>query len=225
MKVFYQDTIIPNKAGLAFLEYTDTEEPKRHKDVITIPNTGYSLYQLTPSFDQFLTIKDIPEKHSRGSQSPHKCWFGGTDELPFLVRMNDMVYPHKWTDIWKGSPINFYEVIKPEQVRFAEKKNIKVQRQGDIFAIQYPIQDWEEANFAFHPSTLNDVDSIGKGKFRERVQLFGTRHYLTKGQMITCNTGILVKGEIEAPDHETLVIDKISLLYQTAYLFEPTTAD
>jgi hypothetical protein len=85
MQVYYQDSIIPKKAGLAKLHYDKkAAEPKRDNEDIVIPQQGFSLYQLTPGFEQFLAIKDNPEKHdARYGGPPHQAWFGGTDELPF----------------------------------------------------------------------------------------------------------------------------------------------
>ena len=45
MNVFYSDSVIPKKAGIARLHYDKVKEPIRKKEDIVIPNEGYSLYQ------------------------------------------------------------------------------------------------------------------------------------------------------------------------------------
>ena len=236
MNVYYQDSVIPKKAGLAMLSYEEVEEPSRKKENILIPNKNHSLYQLTAGFEQFLLIKDQPETHDSRYTKPYKAWFGGTDEMPFLVRLrnecNDDGYCYDWPTVWRKN--SFFGMITPRPIIYAEKKGIKIRRQGDIFAAKYPIQDWDilrfirnsSSNFECGPDETKNLDA-------RCLALFGTRHVL-KGHYIKQSDhysnvknyyDIVCKGTIEAPDHDVLDLKELHGLWQTRNLFEPEKAD
>ncbi|MDP3980667.1 MAG: hypothetical protein Q8Q33_04550 [Chlamydiota bacterium] len=239
MNVFYQDSIIPKKAGLAYLEYAkNIKEPRRDNDVITIPQKGHSLYQLSAGFEQFLIIQDRPEEHDPRYTKPFKVWFGGTDELPFLVRLRNVCSregrEYDWPTVWRNN--SFYKEIKPIPVIYAERKKMKVKRQGDIFAVKSPTQSWDDIVLLRDSSRLQSSDYIPndtKSRSPKSLQLFATRHHL-QGEYVKGNDhymnvpnyyDIICRGTIEAPDHADLVLKDLYMLFQTRNLFEPAKAD
>lgn len=237
MKAFYSDSVIPDRAGLAKLHYDKKiKEPTRVKEDIVIPQNGFSLFQLTAGFEQFLAIKDQPEEHDSRYAKPFKAWFGGTDELPFLVRLKDVCLTDgntiEWPTVWKNN--SFYQQITPQPVLYAEKKGLKVKRQGDIFAVKHPIQDWDTLRFVLDSSENFSCGPDETKDLQERkLTLFGTRHTF-KGQYIQQDNhysnvsnfyDIVCLGKIEAPDHDILDLKELHGLWQTRNLFEPEKAD
>lgn len=237
MKAFYSDSVIPDRAGLAKLHYDkNIKEPKRVKEDIVIPQNGFSLYQLSAGFEQFLAIKDKPEEHDSRYTKPYKAWFGGTDELPFLVRLkDDPGNGDDWISAWQKNSI--YNLITPLKVLYAKKMGLRTKRQGDIFAVEHPIQDAGLACMTFTSSHLfSDVktkitlNNISRG---EGFGLFGTRHKLVSGEYMegrnyfsnSPERDIILRGRIEAPDHEPLDLDKLNIVWQTRNLYEPQKAD
>lgn len=237
MKAFYSDSVIPDRAGLAKLHYDkNIKEPKRVKEDIVIPQNGFSLYQLSAGFEQFLAIKDKPEEHDSRYTKPYKAWFGGTDELPFLVQLKDVCVDSgnclDWPTVWRNN--SFYAQITPQPVLYAKKKGFDVKRQGDIFAVKLPVQDWDilrliqnsSGNFTCGPDETKNLQE-------RRLTLFGTRHtfegqYIKQGDHFSNVRNfydIVCLGKIEAPDHDVLDLKELHGLWQTRNLYEPEKAD
>jgi len=207
MKINYRTTGTITKAGMATIEWDEKiKEPRRCKEVITLPVDKSEIYQVDPSFSQFLFL----------SPDQQKCWFGGTDELPFLVRLT----PHDWKHDW--SKDRFYEQITPEIIkRFDSLYKGKVKRQGDIFAYELPkeLQDIEKLQ-----AIMLIDDRVNNMSTYNKISLFHTRHCL-EGE-ITCHYKYPVaRGIVRAPDHADLNLSNWHVLAQTVGLYDPPKAD
>ncbi len=170
------------------------------------------LIPLKDDFEQFLCIGPPDRENSIANT----VWFGGTDERPFLVRMDS------WTqDALRHG--DFYGYIIPStMLTMARKWGNTWKRQGDIFA--YPL-----------PFSWDDLKEIGNFTKAKGIQIqtgvfspFGTRHEFTglwTTMMVSGLVRPIVEGEITAPDHSPLALDGPHVLTQTAHLYSPVTAD
>lgn len=200
---------VPQKAGKARLEFKGSELPSRKDDLLKLPRVNgnqddwdWRMVELQPDWNQFLLYS--AERNSAG------MWFGGTDENPFLVRLDRT--PVRTAEM-------FYESLVPGVIRVMAKA-LKIQwfRQGDIFAV--PASTWEAVTMA---AVLNGVNQEGPQAW-EQEALFGTRHIAT-GTGLQTKGGAVFEGVIEAPDHAPLTLKGPHLLAQTAHLHNPKTAD
>lgn len=217
MKINYRTTDKLTRAGLALIEYTDKyEEPFRKKDMIALPLSGWEIYQASENFDQFLLISHEKSKDYRYHQQ--SCWFGGTDELPFLVEMRD----NNWLDIWKED--KFHETIIPDVIKELQKNfGGMYKRQGDIFAYELPK---ELQDIAKIQSLLLINDGFTNMYIRDNPKsIFQTRHMLVDGDMTIHYKNPVARGRIKAPDHEDLVLTNWHVLGQTKFLAKPIQAD
>lgn len=114
----------PKRAGKAFIEYVEGEvSPYRKDDTIILPyRSDLQLYKLQKDWNQFIARIDYST-----------VWFGGTDENPFLVRIDDSPF----SEYSKHGPEGFYRSLIPELPVNTYR------RQGDIFACPIPFT-WEE---------------------------------------------------------------------------------
>jgi len=210
----------PKRAGKAFLEYDDRcESPYRKGDVIVLPTRGdLQLYRLQSGWNQFVARLDYST-----------VWFGGTDENPFLVRIDDRPF----REYCRYGPGGFYRSLIPT---LPEKT---YRRQGDIFACSIPFT-WEEILKVYryiHGWNVKvaeaEPDDRGRG-------LFGTRHHLTgiilnhevhMPEVSIASSGsnptwlVLVEGTVVAPDHSDMKLEGVYALAQTRYLHDPRVAD
>lgn len=213
LQVYHNSKSYPDRAGIAQLIYKDIPNPSRKGDIITIPSDNYGLYIL-PNTSQFLLLQSGEKK---------RAWFGGTDEQPFLVELNDMdcyneslFYP-----MWVRH--QFYDEIKPDIIKLYEKKyGIRgTVRQGDFFGYPLPEQRWEkimEWSQAF--ARQEDYFSTKNGS----LPLNETRHRF-QGDICSFTGNIIAKGIITAPDHKTLELTQICVLAQTKHLMDAKNAD
>lgn len=215
MKINYKKTERLSKAGLAELRYKSVERPSRRQSVITLPSKDYEMYQLTEDFGQFLLIsKEGKDPHRQGRFTHHKAWFGGTDEKPFLVELED----GNWPDVWRDE--KFYDVIKPEIIKRYEDRygKDKTLRQGDMFCYPLPVQNWER---------LHDILVVIMEDWHcdtDYHSLYSTRHWI-EGKYNLRGEYAIGQGIISAPDHKPLKLKKICLIAQTERLKRPKQAD
>ena len=204
----------PKEAGKAIIKYSDSvRHPERKGKVITLPKDGsLELFKLQPDWNQFLV-------HQGDS-----LWFGGTDENPFLVRMNPSIL-----DAYLRSPKNFYPGIVPSLIGELEKRfpQMSYRRQGDIFAFPLPYS-WEDFEKAFQICYWNSVVFHYKP-----IHILDTRHILTgKYLNLKREYGLLgqlasfvAEGVVKAPDHTPMKIEGPHAISQTALLWSPPEAD
>ena len=209
----------PIAAGKAKLEYksikdlcTEGKYPHRDGNLIVLPyEASLELFSLQEHWNQFLV------------SAYGELWFGGTDENPFLVRMD----PRALKEYLMGGPEHFYESIIPQRIielsRIVGKEYV---RQGDIFALPMDF-DWE---------TLSKAYSLLSGKELPMVkckdeQVFETRHTLT-GQRTELRVKVhgveglnLAEGKVAAPDHSLMTLIGPHAIHQTRNLYDPKNAD
>lgn len=214
----------PKRAGKAILEYADgnigsTDYPYRKDDVIVLPNRGdLQLYRLQPGWNQFIARFDYST-----------VWFGGTDENPFLVRIDDRPF----SEYCRRGPKGFYESLVPPLPGHTYR------RQGDIFATPIPFT-WDEIVKALQyilgwsaaKAAVAEPDESSGG-------LFGTRHHL-KGVELSSTIRlpvesvssyrdttffVIAEGTVKAPDHTDMKLKGVHALAQTLHLHDPRVAD
>jgi hypothetical protein len=214
VKINYRKTGTLTKAGLAFVEYDEkVKQPKRVKDLITLPVEGYELFQADESFSQFLFLSTEVDNYDR----QQSCWFGGTDELPFLVQLQ----PNKWKQAW--SKDQFYTELKPPIMKMLEGLyGPRTKRQGDIFAYELPkeLQNFE----VLRVLVLLGDNRITNFSDYSNHSVFRTRHMI-QGQITIHWKHPVAKGIIKAPDHKDLILDNWHILAQTEGLYNPEKAD
>ena len=210
----------PKKARKATLEYDPkASQPFRKEDVIVLPDRGdLQLYRLQTGWNQFIARFDFST-----------VWFGGTDENPFLVRIDDGPFD----GFCRRGPEGFYSSLLP---RLPSKT---YRRQGDIFASPIPFT-WEEIRKMYHYIHGWDVEILESDSKGDNSRLFGTRHRLNGTQMGTTvmlpeeysgSFGprqayfVLAEGTVVAPDHTDMKLEGIHALTQTLHLHDPRTAD
>jgi len=217
LKVYNSSTIYPDRAGITQLLYKDAEYPSRKDDVIIIPKTGYGLYILQNT-SQFLLLQKEKREDKR-------VWFGGTDEMSFLVELDDGDgdYGTDYFSLWERN--KFYGAIKPDVIKMYEKRYGvgKTVRQGDFFGYPLPEQNW--GKIMEWSKTFDRQDSyFATGKDGGSLPLNETRHRF-QGEICSFTGNMIAKGIITAPDHKPLELTKICVLAQTNHLKDAKNAD
>ena len=200
---------LSKKADKANLEWTTgISAPIRDKKEIALPLDRRASYFPLQEGRQFLFRQN------------NRAWFGGTDEEPFLVELEQAV-ANKFIE-FEGLENKFYNLLVPNEVfNLSDETSNKYKRQGDIFAVRFCGESYFEKRLASLLKT-----EVKSGEFN----VLRTRH-IGKGITISIGnstTGMsqLFKGRLEAPDHRPLLLeDGLYLLGQTKYIVNPTNAD
>lgn len=217
MRLFEMKTL-PETFGKAKIEYVKGKTaPYRDGRTIVIPSDGNTeLFVLNRS--QFLL-------HLPLSRSD---WFGGTDENPFLVRLDEEPF-RAFLEGGVLGDARFYAMLRWREaglLALAVKRNVK--RQGDIFAVPLNVA-WGTLERCFRVASQGLEIAPCDG-----YSVFGTRHSLRgkainhggRVQVYGISTPFIGSGVLSAPDHSNLDLgDKPHALYQTAHLYDPTRAD
>lgn len=230
MKLHYQQDGELRKAGLALLENKDVKLPSRNGATITVPKSGWDMFQLLPDFSQFLLLKSKEEESDSRYAEHKKAWFGGTDEQPFLVELTGNAdlgdgRCGAWLEVWKAG--KFFEALKPGIIsRFEEcYGKEKTLRQGDMFCYPMPIQDWDKLLCVLESvETLHFMEGCKPNGAYGSSRLYGTRHYID-GDVAIWGDNVIGKGTIKAPDHSPLMLTQICVIAQTRNLKNPERAD
>lgn len=219
---------LPRQAGEAVIRWSSAEGPVRKGPEIVLPLLeGISFIPLQDG-QQFLYVYG-PKAVNYARVSG--CWFGGTDENPFLVRLNDGDYLRQSIRaIEKEGESVFYEALRPEDLGGLEKfTQTTAKRQGDIFAL--PISpSWSSLQKEMERCSAMFGAQIVVVKSEKKVEcpVFGTRHIL-KGTCAEVRADSIVRtfatGALEAPDHSPLGLDNVHALFQSAGLYRPEQAD
>lgn len=218
MKLFEMRRL-PEKAGLATLEFADPRkiyEPIRGAETIKLPADGEAEFFELHKGEQFLF------RHT-DCYGKSQWWFGGTDERPFLVRLQQEAF----RAFQNGGEPGFYEFLKPESTaQFEELFSTQAERQGDIFAVPLPFS-WEKLMRLTVLFVLEDKEPAQVKK----ESVLETRHTITGLRMNVISfgqwsDGTLVQGLLEAPDHSPRELKKgVYFLSQARGLSNPREAD
>lgn len=149
-------------------------------------------------------LNDLVWSHITNRPKEGRYHFAGTDEEPFLVRMEDGIK----VEFDKGEDA-FYDALVPPHIKaLSELYNVPWRRQGDIFGIP--------------------LDPNIKIKNSGPAYIFGTRHRASKQDWVEIN-GLgrfsAVQGKITAPDHVPQKWKGWHVVGQTQYLHNPKQAD
>ena len=169
---------------------------------------------------RILTVGDYMSSPA-GSMGPNEIGtkpeiyhFAGTDEEPFLVRMEDDIK----AEFDKGED-EFYDALVPEHIKtLSELYGVPWKRQGDIFGVAIPINEG------------NLVRAYTKSMWAKNgYSILETRHQArSHADRIEIN-GLgdfqAVKGKITAPDHKPQKWKGWHVVGQTRYLHNPKQAD
>lgn len=241
---------LPKKAGMAEIKWVDTHHRTkadrmlaghdgrvmRIGDQIILPADSTVEFFPLRDGDQFLFYDGLNHGASGG-----RVYFGGTDEKPFLVRMN----PQILTTIRLGGEIEFFDRLRPREIsRFEQLFGVKAIRQGDWHAVPLP-WSWKEITGLHELLTrqhlevqtrsmseilqykVDDPEKQGKAV----IMLNNTRHKLEgKWAEVIINTNggrncIIGEGLLTAPDHKPVELKGPHALYQTECLLTPSQAD
>lgn len=215
--ILYKMKEKPTKAGMAQLHFGQQgllgqlllppSISRSGNHIVLSDNPGLDFYPLKDG-EQFLA-----------DEYDHGVWFGGTDERPFLVRIESSLL----SDYKHGGEEAFFESLKPERIRQVEQdEGIATKRQGDIFAVTLTVT-WSallqvmRVTDRFAPRPLSV----------KQESLFRTRHLLTGLQLVHILSNgnhrdpiVFADGIIRAPDHKPLELNGVHLLAQARGLFD-----
>jgi len=151
---------------------------------------------------------------------PDGLWFGGTDESPFLVRLDTYLAVEFGKGVDKFFDAMVPDLIKQLEKRFGEKPR---KRQGDIFMYEMP----------YGLSEIRGLLSLSKREVipeqKSETSVSGTRHRFSgrffRSSLLGTQGTIIGQGTLSAPDHEPVVLNKPYALAQARGLFNPKVAD
>lgn len=230
-------THLPFRAGKAQIRWSSSEGPRREEKEIVLPLVN--AMDFIPLQDGLQFVCRFPGSSRYGGQ----VWFGGTDENPFLVRLQESEGLKRiLARVEKGEEAPFYEALKPPKMKkLASYLEEEPHRQGDIFAlpIDYSWQEIAKMQWLFEiPMRVIDPEQSDN----KEIPLFGTRHTLI-GKLTTVglprevsnsnsyrsivqeDVATIASGVITAPDHRPLELDGIHALFQSEMLYQPQHAD
>ena len=203
---------LPRRAGMANLYFTNADffgSPIREGAKIVLPLHPRAEFHSLQNGRQFLFLS---------ATKPSECWFGGTDEKPFLAQLREPAL----TAFCDSGENGFFASLKPGIVHDLEKGlGVVALRQGDIFAVPLPLDEKHMGIVShLHCWKWEDADDF---------RVFGTRHKLTGeySDDVAVRGGfrLLATGVLEAPDHKPLRLEKVHLLAQADNLYNSRMAD
>ncbi|MFC1651880.1 hypothetical protein ACFL24_01845 [Patescibacteria group bacterium] len=206
--------MLPKRADQARIQFLGIkDDPRRSMDLITLP--FYPDAEFHPLLDEKQFLYHIPTYNGGGEG---RVWFGGTDERPFLTELIA-----KTLKIFKEyGEEEFFEYLKPASIQNLEKVlGIPSKRQGDIFAIPLD-KTWDEIK--------DDLIILTGKEFEEEpVQNYSvleTRHQFSEAMVLdVAGHRLIAEGELTAPDHDPLFLEKPHILDQVDVLRDPKNAD
>jgi hypothetical protein len=231
MKLFEMSEL-PRTAGRAILKFGAEERMHLERDgkEITLPGDPEMDFFPLMEGQQFLVRKNITDRDSGRYETA--VWFGGTDENPFLVRLDPQVFTtfSRFTSKQRGKQEEvFKESLKPTAIKALEIAfGVRALRQGDIFACPLPfkIDALQGAALALR------MGNVTINHDAEKVSLFRTRHSITgtlgtfeRHQNDRDRSTVVGVGVLRAPDHQPLELKTPHILEQAEYLYEPAKAD
>lgn len=214
---------LPKKAGIAVLEFgepKDVREPTRDKNRIVLARQPDDEFFPLQEGRQFLLRTNV----SRGLAVRYEfhAFFGGTDEQPFLVRLNG----RPLSAFSEGGESAFYDALKPEIIKQLERlRKIPARRQGDFFAMPLGCSwdniAWLQQLFSGDIITPTEVKELPVNETRHRFT--GT---FCKNVHVRETHGLIVEGTLQAPDHaEMKLAGDVYFLIQAQNLADPQHAD
>lgn len=201
---------LPRQADKARLAWdTGISTPRRDTKHISLPRDNMAQFFSLREGNQFLYKPHI------ANRSSNRFWFGGTDEEPFLVEMEEAA-GNAFIQSY-GSEQGFYNALVPQHIAtLCKETGQDYRRQGDIFGARFCGEAHFERNLAHVLKT-----EVKHGE----SQVLGTRH-VGKGAFMRVGDATLFRGVLLAPDHAPLNLsDGLYVLGQTRHIVNPTNAD
>lgn len=193
---------LPERAGqarLAFVRSTG-EEPYREGERIVLPHEPEADFWPLQNGEQFVY-------GARLEGSLHH-FFGGTDERPFLVEIEDSPVELLRQQGEKA----FYQALMPPLIqKWSKRWQREPSRQGDIWSLALPL-NWLQLK--------QHCQSNGWSGFVYDVRnqsIFATHHRFTGLylQPVPTDRAVIGEGVIEAPDHQPIELPGPHLFDQT----------
>jgi len=211
LRELYENGQFPERAGAAELRIQCSNarghQVEREGSLITIRTGWDARFHPLDQGRQFL----LRGSFNRGPVS--FCEFGGTDENPFVARLDREAYH----GLLEDGESAFYESLRPPRFKAMEKAfKVTALRQGDIWAIKIPM-DWKDVvnaslvNFGFKP--LRDSG--------DSHRIFNTRHTLVGdyAPFGKWNRAIAQGVLVQRPEHADInLTDGLYLLERTSFL-------
>lgn len=218
--ITHREEYRPKTAGLAKLHYGQYYTAERKGEDIFLPDTENSLLFEHKSLPLFLYA------------NRDELYFGGTDERPFLVRINTRQWDvPKWLEFWNKD--QFLEKLMPYNLRkLRQWFTQKPKRQGDIWALPLSNADWEmviSIGYVLGVSSkgkFSETEESGLNIYETRHKLFGEYWIFKQPEKYENGEGLVAKGTVKAPDHEDMDISStLHLIFQNDYLYDRRNAD
>ena len=211
---------LPTEAGKAKIKFDTCTNPWRKAETIYLPrNPSVELFFLKGG-SQFLYWFN-----NQGYSEANQLWFGGTDEQPFLVRLQPTLFTDMNTK-WKTEEDFFWSLV-PSRTRklakrhLAENEKFTLRRQGDWFYTPMNVK-WKDLETVWAASDRDLTVGTTSG---EGQRLLQTRHVL-KGELSNFDRFVFGQGTLEAEDHAKVEFkDTVYMLEQAANLYSPPEAD
>lgn len=229
MNILVKNPALPQKAWKTNLHFLEKKEfewkggkelPFREREDIYLPINKSAEFHSLKLGTQFLFAVHEQENSWRKA-----VYFGGTDEEPFLVRLNDSVLK-EYED---GGEDEFFQALKPPQIKILEKiAHKEAKRQGDFFFISIPNFSWKILMIS--ETIHNGKDGSVKMQECNKAVVFNTRHTLTGLGFRTKSFSsmgeiVFIEGTLQAPDHEDQILKGPHAIIQAVNLFDPKNAD
>jgi hypothetical protein len=217
MELIIRNPELPSEVGKAKIFFDEKcKVPERQKENLILPLRQGNRLIPFEGREVFLFCGTDTRTNAQ------TLYFGGTDEEPFLVRLN----PEAGKFFNEGGEDGFIEALKPPIVKQAESLFMKTaRRQGDIFAVP-TLFCWKTVQLM---AALGLGDSVPiHATVEDQSSVFGTRHLFTGERMdlkVHGKTFEVAEGIVEAPDHASMELTFPHILAQTAYLWDPPDAD
>lgn len=206
-------TTKPARAGAAVLRFfPGAMFPSLEGTTITLPDHGREEFFPLKRGRQFLFVLD---------RMHEEVWFGGTDDSPFLTKLNWQAFE----TFEQGGARAFYQDFVPHQIKELRRHfpHLKPLRQGDVWAFPVPFS-WDElkqiGRFEDGLGDLQGFERGGRQKVKDRSVL-GTRHTL-QGVVSPCFFIIgghvdhdVVEGVLTAPSHSPLRLRGPHVLFRS----------
>lgn len=212
MSFFIPGEGFPKKAGVAELHFdSKTATPQRDGTHLTLPLVRDAEFFALKGGEQF-----VADFGSQFGYQGTRFWFGGTDEGPFLVGLQEKPVKRLLEDGEDG----FFDALKPNLVKRLERElKVTTRRQGDIFAVPLP-WSWHEVNAL---SLCLTGKIVAASPFRvKQIPVLDTRHRLTGKALQTLP---IATGVLSAPDHKPLRLSGLHWFAQAEGLWDPENAD
>lgn len=171
---------------------------------------------IAPQHDPFAHLDALVQSNEELRVKVDQLHFAGTDEEPFLVRMQ----PEAKKPFDEGED-EFYDALVPDHIKvLSALYSVPWKRQGDIFGVQVPENIINHESFR-ETSRHSIMDTRHRASRIALIELDG----INQPRRFAAGVTVLVKGKITAPDHVPQKWKGWHAVGQTQFLHNPQKAD